>query len=468
MAESEEGASKFNLPQLYRRIELSLENAILPLERLSRPPSVEDGLDLETERNLRFLGCQLIQTAAILLRVPQVAAAAGQVLYQRFYYSKSFVRCNFEHTAMACIYLASKIEETPRRIRDVINVFHHMKQMHRVDQSHKDHKSNIFLLLWQCDDVCLMRSCLFSPMPLDHRYVTLKNEVIKAERRVLKELGFCVHIKHPHKLIYVYLKALDALENTALLQKAWNYMNDSLRTDVFMRYSPETIACACVFLGARSLKIGLPMKPPWWQLFDANDDNVLAICDMLLNMYSSKPVRWVDLDEQLNQLRDKYLREHAVHKAAQIMSTVAAQHTPEDQIEDDDKDECLDEDKLANGHSGKRTSGGELSPIQTRSNKLHESNSPGSDFHEKQTSSEKPKHKRHRRSGGRSHGRSYKHSNRDEQANRHKREEEVRNILEDKYGRHQKSRQRILHSDINHHSSQPHVGSISRSSDVHR
>ncbi|KHJ47315.1 hypothetical protein D918_02175 [Trichuris suis] len=223
-----------------------------------------------------------------------------------------------------------------------------------------------------------MRSCLFSPMPLDHRYVTLKNEVIKAERRVLKELGFCVHIKHPHK------------------------------------------------------------------------------------------VRWVDLDEQLNQLRDKYLREHAVHKAAQIMSTVAAQHTPEDQIEDDDKDECLDEDKLANGHSGKRTSGGELSPIQTRSNKLHESNSPGSDFHEKQTSSEKPKHKRHRRSGGRSHGRSYKHSNRDEQANRHKREEEVRNILEDKYGRHQKSRQRILHSDINHHSSQPHVGSISRSSDVHR
>ncbi|CDW55304.1 Cyclin N domain containing protein [Trichuris trichiura] len=438
MTESEEGASKFNLPQLYRRIELSLENAILPLERLSRPPSVEDGLDLETERNLRFLGCQLIQTAAILLRVPQVAAAAGQVLYQRFYYSKSFVRCNFEHTAMACIYLASKIEETPRRIRDVVNVFHHMKQLHRVDQSHKDHKR-------------------FSPMPLDHRYVTLKNEVIKAERRVLKELGFCVHIKHPHKLIYVYLKALDALENTALLQKAWNYMNDSLRTDVFMRYSPETIACACVFLGARSLKIGLPMKPPWWQLFDANDDNVLAICDILLGMYSSKPVSTIAISSRL--------KARSVHCFA-----VTAQNTPDDQIEveEEDKDDYLDEDKLANGHSGKRTSGGELSPVQTRPNKLHESNSPVSEFHEKQTSSEKPKHKRHRRSGGRSHGRSYKHSNRDEQSNRHKREEEVRNILEDKYGRHQKSRQKIFHSDINHRSSQAHMGSMSRSSDAHR
>ena len=38
-------------------------------------------------------------------------------------------------------------------------------------------------------------------MILDQSYIGLKYQVIKAERRVLKELGFCVHIKHPHKVI---------------------------------------------------------------------------------------------------------------------------------------------------------------------------------------------------------------------------------------------------------------------------
>lgn len=34
-------------------------------------------------------------------------------------------------------------------------------------------------------------------------------------------------------------------------------MNDSLRTNVFVRFQPETIACACIYLAARALQVGL-------------------------------------------------------------------------------------------------------------------------------------------------------------------------------------------------------------------
>ena len=54
--------------------------------------------------------------------------ACGQVLFQRLYYAKSLVRYPMEATAMACVVLASKIEEAPRKIRDIINVFRHIRQ----------------------------------------------------------------------------------------------------------------------------------------------------------------------------------------------------------------------------------------------------------------------------------------------------------------------------------------------------
>lgn len=46
------------------------------------------------------------------------------------------------------------------------------------------------------------------PLILDQEYVNLKNQIIKAERRVLKELGFCVHVKHPHKVCTLQIHSI--------------------------------------------------------------------------------------------------------------------------------------------------------------------------------------------------------------------------------------------------------------------
>lgn len=124
----------------YCGVKLTIHNIIIPVERLSPTPSQLDNMDPEMEINLRIVGCELIQDSGVLLKLPQVAMATAQVLYQRFFYSKSFVRHFYEvslsifrlypqHYAMACVFLAAKLEECPRRIRDIINVFHHMRQV---------------------------------------------------------------------------------------------------------------------------------------------------------------------------------------------------------------------------------------------------------------------------------------------------------------------------------------------------
>ena len=56
----------------FSRVILTLENVLIPEEKLSPSPSVQDGLDMDTETDLRILGCELIQTSGILLKLPQV------------------------------------------------------------------------------------------------------------------------------------------------------------------------------------------------------------------------------------------------------------------------------------------------------------------------------------------------------------------------------------------------------------
>ncbi|XP_015261685.1 PREDICTED: cyclin-L2 isoform X2 [Gekko japonicus] len=181
--------------RLYSGVLITLENCLLSDDALRFTPSMGSGLEAETEGQLRITGCELIQAAGILLRLPQVAMATGQVLFQRFFYTKSFVKHSMEHVSMACVHLASKIEEAPRRIRDVINVFHRLRHL-------REKKKPV-------------------PLILDQEYVNLKNQIIKAERRVLKELGFCVHVKHPHKIIVMYLQVLECERNQHLVQTSW-------------------------------------------------------------------------------------------------------------------------------------------------------------------------------------------------------------------------------------------------------
>uniref|UniRef100_A0A3Q1HAJ3 Uncharacterized protein n=1 Tax=Anabas testudineus TaxID=64144 RepID=A0A3Q1HAJ3_ANATE len=261
--------------KVYSEVYLTIDNSLVPEERLSPTPSMLDGLDLNTETDLRILGCELIQSAGILLRLPQVAMATGQVLFHRFFYSKSFVKHSFEIVAMACINLASKIEEAPRRIRDVINVFHHLRQL-------RGKKTPSSLIL-------------------DQNYINTKNQVIKAERRVLKELGFCVHVKHPHKIIVMYLQVLECEKNQTFVQTAWNYMNDSLRTNVFVRFQAETIACACIYLAARALQIPLPSRPHWYLLFGASEDEIKDICITTLRLYTRKKPNYEQLEKEVER-----------------------------------------------------------------------------------------------------------------------------------------------------------------------
>ena len=59
------------------------------------------------------------------------------------------------------------------------------------------------------------------PIPLDQTYWAIKRELIKMEHKLLAELGFCVHVQHPHKIIIMYLDMVHKNKNKNLIQTAW-------------------------------------------------------------------------------------------------------------------------------------------------------------------------------------------------------------------------------------------------------
>ncbi|KAB7497592.1 Cyclin-L1 [Armadillidium nasatum] len=171
-------------------------------------------------------------------------------------------------------------------IRHVINVFNHMKQFRNGE--------------------------VFDPVILDRNYVALKNQVIRAETRLLKELGFCCHVKLPHKISIMYLRFLLADDNKKLVQSTWNFMNDSLRTDVCVRYSPETIACSCIWLAGRQLKIPLPENPPWYHVFGVNLSDIEKIAASIMKLYTRKKYWKTKVEEIRLKLQEARLRKKAV------------------------------------------------------------------------------------------------------------------------------------------------------------
>jgi hypothetical protein len=177
--------------------------------------------------------------------------------------------------ALGALFLACKVEECPRKARDVLNCFCHL-----------------------CD-----KRAGKTPAPVDmysNAFVNLKDKLIRAERELLKELGFILYSEHPHKFILNYVKLLSPSKDKepVLAQAAWNFINDSQRTNVCMKYAPEVICCAAIWFAARSLGIKLPSHttPPWWELFDAKKEDMDAVCATVTDLYSRPRAHYVKLD----------------------------------------------------------------------------------------------------------------------------------------------------------------------------
>jgi hypothetical protein len=120
--------------------------------------------------------------------------ATGVVYFHRFYMFHSFKSFPRYVTASCCLFLAGKVEETPKKCKDIIKT---------------------------------ARTLL-----TDHQFATFgedpKEEVLTLERIVLQTIRFDLQVDHPYEYLLKYAKSLrgDKDKLNKMVQMAWTFIND--------------------------------------------------------------------------------------------------------------------------------------------------------------------------------------------------------------------------------------------------
>jgi len=224
---------------------------LYPRAVLDSPPSVRSGhLSVEGERLNRALGCILIAKAGHMLTLPQSTICAAQILLHRFYFRVSMHKFKLIRVCLTSLFVASKVEETPVRLRCVLAAF----------------------------DRLLKRRAGLDPTPLsEQRFDIWAQGVASCEGVLLRELGFELYVDLPHAFILHFLGYLhpradeqppqEQRQWAELRQRSWNALNDALLWPALLfAFPPPVLACAAIVVAASLLSLPLPSE--WWLLFD--------------------------------------------------------------------------------------------------------------------------------------------------------------------------------------------------------
>lgn len=244
-------------------------------EEVKETPSRVQDVPENVESKIVAKSAQFIQECGRELSVPQLTMSVAIKFFQRFYMLESMLNHPPPLVAAACLFLSCKVQETHKRLKDIIYWTVKVRTRNTPDYP---------------DGLELLEN---SP-----RYYDEKNSILDKEREVLRVLNFDLTVDHPYKHLWTLTRSFlgNGEVQKSVTQGAWNFLNDSFRTYLHVRYDPREIATAALFLSSKlhtaSLPDGTTRDPKsdkrflaWHELFKVDLSRIEEICNALLDMY---------------------------------------------------------------------------------------------------------------------------------------------------------------------------------------
>ncbi|KAF8426936.1 cyclin-like protein [Tirmania nivea] len=217
---------------------------------------VEDQAWVSRDTVMRLNACAWILQVGGVLQFPIRTMGTAMQLFNRFklFYPKwehSFVDC-----AAAALFVASKIEDTLKKSREILAVGHSIK--HGTGSAEAINPDSPLL-----DDAC--RRCL------------------SIERLILESISFDFRIRHPQPFIIKFCRYLNIPRH--LTQLAWEIQIDTYRTISPLKATPHTQAYAAIELACKLEGHVVEKEVPYGRWFMDRID-VLDVMKDLLDLWT--------------------------------------------------------------------------------------------------------------------------------------------------------------------------------------
>ncbi|KAH8098061.1 hypothetical protein JL720_983 [Aureococcus anophagefferens] len=199
-------------------------------------PSMRDGYSASEEKKKRRQTSWYISECGLALKLPKLPVLTAQHYFQKFYQAESFKAHDRFHVAMACLFLAAKVEESPERLGK------------------------------------LVATC---------GAVEVENPMLHFIERV-KQLKAC--------------KALDEADEQQFSQLGINFIGDSYRTSLCLQQAPQKIASAMAFITIIYMR-KLPPKSDKARLnrmfatLSISERSLNSICSEMVSLYTENAAR---------------------------------------------------------------------------------------------------------------------------------------------------------------------------------
>ncbi|EMP30989.1 Cyclin-K [Chelonia mydas] len=196
----------------------------------------------------------------------------------------------------------------------------------------------------KCKDIIKTARSLLNDVQFGQFGDDPKEEVMVLERILLQTIKFDLQVEHPYQFLLKYAKQLKGDKNKIqkLVQMAWTFVNDSLCTTLSLQWEPEIIAVAVMYLAGRLCKFEIqewtskPMYRRWWEQFvqDVPVDVLEGFqadyqyCYVVLGMYNILDFL-LDICHQILDLYSQGKQQMPHHTPHQLQQPPSLQSTPQ-------------------------------------------------------------------------------------------------------------------------------------------